>query len=73
MGPYLIEGKADTENGMNIVVENLTILSAKELNATTQKDSSENKYYGDVEKIREEEFHIVATLGKTNLELAYAS
>lgn len=73
MGPYLLEGKADIENGFNLIVENLLVLSAKELAATTQKDSSDKKYYGEVEKISEEEFHIVASLGKVNLELAYAS
>lgn len=73
MGPYLLEGKADIENGFNLVVKNLIVLSAKELTATTQIDSSENKYYGDVEKVYEEEFDIVASLGKTNLELAYVS
>ncbi|MBU0474459.1 MAG: hypothetical protein KKF62_09870 [Bacteroidetes bacterium] len=73
MGPYLLEGKADIENGFNLIVENLIVLSAKELAATTQKDSSEKKYYGEVEKISEEEFHIVASLGKVNLQLAYAS
>ena len=73
MGPYLIEGKVDIENGCNIIVDNLLLLSGKNLNANTQKDSSENKYYGDVEKVREEEFNIVASLGKANLELAYAS
>ena len=73
MGPFLLEGKVDIENGFNIIVDNLSLLSGKELSATTQKDSSENKYYGDVEKVSEEEFHVVASLGKANLELAYAS
>ena len=73
MGPYLLEGKVDAENGQNLIVKKLAILSSEELKAVTQKDSSETKYYGEVEKISEEEFHIVESLGKENLEMAYAS
>ena len=73
MGPYLLEGKADIENGFNLIVKNIVVLSSKNLVATTQKDSSENKYYGEVENVYEEEFHIVTSLGKVNLKLAYAS
>ncbi len=73
MGPYLLEGKADIENGFNLIVKNLSLLSSSGLVATTQKDSSEKKYYGEIENVYEEEFHIVASLGKRGLELAYAS
>ncbi len=73
MGPYLLEGKADIENGYNLIVKKLALLSSSGLAATTQKDSSEKKYYGEVENVYEEEFYIVASLGKRNLEVAYAS
>ncbi|MEN8194037.1 MAG: hypothetical protein ABFS12_14530 [Bacteroidota bacterium] len=72
MGPYLLEGKVDMEDGHNLIVSKLAILSAKSFNAVTQWDSVENKYYGDVEKVEEEEFEIVNSLGKENLRLAYA-
>jgi len=73
MGPYLLEGKADIANGFNIIVKSILVLSAKELVATTQKDISDKKYYGETEKVNEEEFKIVASLGKVTLQLAYAS
>ena len=72
MGPYLLEGKVDMGNGHNLIVSRLAVLSAKNLTAVTQWDSVENKYYGDVEKVDEEEIYIVNSLGKENLRYAYA-
>ncbi len=72
MGPYLLEGKMDVENGYNLIVSKLAVLSAKNINAVTQWDSVENKYYGEVEKVDEEDFAIVNSLGKENLRYAYA-
>ena len=72
MGPYLLEGKVDMENGYNLIVSKLAVLSAKNLTAVTQWDSTENKYYGEIEKVDEEEFDIVNSLGKENLRYAYA-
>lgn len=71
MGPYLIKGKVDMESGNNIVVEKLAVLSAKEIKSVTQKDSAESNYYGDVEKVFEEEFDLVKALGKEKLRKAY--
>lgn len=71
MGPYLLLGKVDMENGNNIVVEKLAVLSGKEIKSITQKDSSESNYFGDVEKVFEEEFDLVEALGKEKLRRAY--
>ena len=71
MGPYLLEGKVDAENGANLIVEKLAVLSGKEIKSFTQKDSAENKYFGDEEKVYEEEFNLVAALGKEKLRRAY--
>jgi DNA polymerase III alpha subunit len=71
MGPYLIEGKADLENGNNIVVDKLEILSNKKALEFSQKDSAHNNYYGDVEKVSTEELEIVSTLDKEKLRKAY--
>jgi DNA polymerase III alpha subunit len=71
MGPYLIEGKADIENGNNIIVEKMIVLSAAEIKSLNQKESTGNKYFGDVEKISEEEFTLVKSLGKEKLRRAY--
>ncbi|MCP5064073.1 MAG: hypothetical protein GY936_16660 [Ignavibacteriae bacterium] len=71
LGPYLIEGKTDLENGNNIIVEKLQVLSNNKALSLVQKYSSENKYYGDVEKVTEEELEIVNLLGKEKLRGAY--
>lgn len=71
-GPYLLEGKADLENGNNIIVEKLQLLSSMDTLSITRKDSSENNYFGDVEKVDEEEFALAAKLDKEKLRRAYA-
>ncbi|MCX6149638.1 MAG: hypothetical protein NTX22_03830 [Ignavibacteriales bacterium] len=71
MGPYLVEGKVDAENGHNLIVEKLEVLSSIGVKSITQKDSSENKYYGDVEKIHEDEFYVVSSLDQEQLKKAY--
>jgi DNA polymerase III alpha subunit len=71
MGPYLVEGKVDAENGNNLIVEKLEVLSSTTVKSITQKDSSENKYYGDVEKIHEDEFYVVSSLDQEELKKAY--
>jgi len=71
LGPYLIEGKTDLENGNNIIVEKLEILSDQHALESVQKDSSKNKYYGEVDKVTEEELDIARSLGKEKLRKAY--
>lgn len=71
MGPYLLEGKVDIENGNNLIVEKLEILSNKKISSLLQKDSVENNYFGDIEKINEEEFMLVNSLDKEMLRRAY--
>ncbi len=71
MGPYLLEGKADPENGNNIIVDKLEVLSNKKALEFTQKDSAQNRYYGDTEKVTEEELEVVKLLDKEKLRKAY--
>ena len=71
MGPYIFEGRIDMENGNNIVVEKMQVLSTEEAKAITQKDSAENKYYGEVERVSEEEFTMLKSLNKEKLRTAY--
>ncbi len=71
MGPYLLLGTVDMENGHNLVVEKLAVLSAREVSSVMQKDSAENKWFGDVEKVFEEEFYIVESLNTEKLRRAY--
>ncbi len=73
MGPYLVEGIVDMESGYNLIVEKLAVLSSREIKMSLEKDSSENQYYGDVEKIREEEFGIVKSLNSEKIRRAYLS
>jgi len=73
MGPYLIEGQIDKEPGTkNIIVSNLEVLSSVMVKASARQDIVENKYYGDIEKVSEEELAIVQSLGKERLKQAYA-
>ena len=72
MGPFILEGKVDVENGNNLVVDKLEILTVKELKASVQKDSVEHNYYGDKEKVTEEELLLATSIKKENLVMAYA-
>lgn len=72
MGPYLIEGIIDAEDPNNIIVENLEVLSSVAIRESIQKDSVDHNYYGDEEKVTEEDFRLVNSLGKEKLRLAYA-
>ncbi|MCE1188985.1 MAG: hypothetical protein LWX56_07570, partial [Ignavibacteria bacterium] len=60
-----------TEGGNNLVVENLEVLSSRELKTTEQKDSVENNYFGDVEKISEDEFGLAEKLDRRKMLNAY--
>jgi len=71
MGPYLLRGKVDIESGNNIVVEKLAVLSGKSVQTEKQWDSAENKYYGDNEKVYDEEFDLVNSLDREKLRRAY--
>ena len=71
MGPYLLEGKIEEKNSDSVIVEKLAILSAVKIKSVLQKDSAEDKYYGDVEKVSEEEFRLVEILNKPELLKAY--
>jgi DNA polymerase-3 subunit alpha len=72
MGPYLVEGRVDSNDEGNLIVENLQVLSSAALNVTDAKDSVDHKYYGDREKVSEDEFEIVNSLGREKLRRAYA-
>jgi len=72
MGPYLIEGKVDAVNGNNIIVENLSVLSADKAKSITQKDRNGADFFGDVEKEAEPyEVYIVNNLDRDKLIQAY--
>lgn len=72
MGPYIIEGVVDINDSVNLVVKKLNLVNAIKVMRETEKDSVENKYYGDVEKVYEEEFMMIKNLNREKLRLAYA-
>ncbi len=57
MGPYLLEGRVDAENGGNLIVDDLELLSHIDLKASVQKDTAEEFYTPDDEGFREEELY----------------
>jgi DNA polymerase III alpha subunit len=73
MGPYVIVGKVDENDVTNVVVSSLSILSFSSVKVADQKDSVDNKYFGDVEKVSEEDFMLLEGIDKEKLRLAYAS
>jgi len=73
MGPYIIIGKVDENDATNVVVSSLSILSIASVKVADQKDSVDNKYFGDVEKISEEDFMLLDNVTKEKIKLAYAS
>jgi DNA polymerase III alpha subunit len=73
MGPYIIDGKVDENDATNVVVNKLSVLSVSSVKVADQKDSVDNKYFGDVEKISEEDFMMLEGIDKEKLRLAYAS
>lgn len=72
MGPYLVDGKIDINDENNLIAEKIEILTSLEVKQSFQKDSVDHNYYGDKEKITEEEFSIVEKLGAEKLRRAYA-
>jgi DNA polymerase III alpha subunit len=73
MGPYLVTGRVDLNDHTNLVVEDLKVLSSSSaLQSSLQKDSVEHNYYGDEEKITEEDFALAKALDHKKLKVAYA-
>ncbi len=72
MGPYLVIGKIDANDSTNLITENLQVLSSTAVLAGLQKDSVEHNYYGDEEKITEEDFALARSLDQKKLKIAYA-
>ena len=72
MGPYLIEGKVDAENGNNIIVDKLEVLTAEKAKSITEKERNATDFFGDAEKPASvDEIMLVNALGKEKLIQAY--
>ena len=72
MGPYLVTGKIDANDSTNLITEDLQILSSTAVLAGLQKDSVEHNYYGDEERVTEEDFALARSLDQKKLKIAYA-
>lgn len=72
MGPYIVEGIVDENDPINLVVKKLQLVSSFNVLRETEKDSVENKYFGDVERVLEEDFVLLENLNKEKLRRAYA-
>jgi DNA polymerase III alpha subunit len=72
MGPYLVEGRVDMENGGNIIVEKLSVLATEKAKSITQKDRANNDFFGDPEKpANYDELLLVNSLDSEKLVRAY--
>jgi hypothetical protein len=72
MGPYFITGRVDALTGNNIVVENLSVLTTETARSITQKDRTDNNFFGDPEKeANEDEIYIAVSLDREQLRKAY--
>jgi DNA polymerase III alpha subunit len=72
MGPYLVEGRVDMENGGNIIVEKLSVLASEKARSITQKDRTSIDFFGDPEKpANYDEVMIVSSLDSEKLIQAY--
>lgn len=72
MGPYIVEGIVDANDHTNLVAKKLELLSNAAVKQALQKDSVDHNYYGDREKVTDEEFEMVKHLGAEKLRRAYA-
>ncbi|MHB8580189.1 MAG: hypothetical protein ACYDA4_10060 [Ignavibacteriaceae bacterium] len=72
MGPYLVDGRVDVENGGNIIVERLAVLAAEKAKSITQKDRTSTDFFGDSEKpANYDEALLVSSLDNEKLVSAY--
>ena len=72
MGPYIIEGKVDSYNGNNIIVDKLTVLSREKAGSATQREKTNTNFFGDAERpFQEREVYLLNSLGKEKLRKAY--
>jgi DNA polymerase III alpha subunit len=56
MGPYAVEGRVDSKDSNNLIVENLEVLTSKSIKAEFRYDSAEDVYKPDDERTGESDF-----------------
>jgi DNA polymerase III alpha subunit len=56
MGPYVVEGRVDSKDSNNLIVENLEVLTSKSIKAEFRGDSAEDMYKPNDERTNESDF-----------------
>lgn len=56
MGPYVVEGRVDSKDSNNLIVENLEVLTSKSIKAEFRYDSAEDTYKPNDEGTGESDF-----------------
>jgi hypothetical protein len=72
MGPYIVEGRIDTDNSNNIIVEKLDILADKTVKLESYNDSAEKYYTPNDEGLTAEDIYYSTSLNVEKLRTAYA-
>jgi DNA polymerase III alpha subunit len=72
MGPYIVEGRIDSDSFNNIIVENLEILAHETVKLESYNDSAEKYYVPDDEGLKEEDIYYSTLLNSEQLKTAYA-
>ncbi len=72
MGPYIVEGRIDSDSFNNIIVENLDILSHVKVKIESHNDSAEKYYIPDDEGLNEDDIYYSTSLNLEQLKTAYA-
>src|ERR1035438_8899528 len=58
MGPYVVEGRVDSKDSNNLIVENLEVLTNKSIKAEFRYDSAEDVYKPDRKSTRLNSSHL---------------
>jgi DNA polymerase III alpha subunit len=58
MGPYAVEGRVDSKDSNNLIVENLEALTSKSIKAEFRYDSAEDVYKPDDKRTGESDFQM---------------
>ena len=70
MGPYVVEGRVDSNDNNNLIVENLEVLTSKSIKAEFRYDSAEDTYKPNDEGTGESDF-LMNSLTTEKMKSAY--
>ena len=70
MGPYVVEGRVDSKDSNNLIVENLEVVTSKSIKAEFRYDSAEDVYKPDDERTGESDF-LMSSVTTEKMRSAY--